>query len=336
MSFKKKIVLISLMAAVVIILIFIAIMSFDVFGVTGEKEDIKIPVEEGETISEVLSELKDKDIIINELLFKVYLRISGETPMISYGEHTVNSSMSYSEILTALSTYAYKPTVDVRIPENANISNISAILEENGVCSAKDFLSACRSGEYTFSLKDELSNSYKVAYKLEGYLYPDTYTFYRNDEPLRVLNVLLKRTEEIFGADEKARAEELGLTVNEVFTFASVVEGECCGDIEAMPKVAAVFWNRLNDWGKDALLQSDITGNYPFNTEYYNSYTNGGLPPGPINCITEEALKAVLYPDETVSAYYFVTDADMNFYYNDTLTGHNNTINRLKREGKWA
>ena len=103
-----------------------------------------------------------------------------------------------------------------------------------------------------------------------------------------------------------------------------------------MPKVAAVFWNRLNDWGKDALLQSDITGNYPFNTEYYNSYTNGGLPPGPINCITEEALKAVLYPDETVSAYYFVTDADMNFYYNDTLTGHNNTINRLKREGKWA
>lgn len=333
---KKKIILIIVISLIIAVGALFAVALFDVYGVTGSDKKIKITVEENETVSAILSELTDKKIILNETLFKAYLKITGKSPIISYGEYTVSADMSYDEILKALEGFVEKPSIVVRIPENANITKIAAVLEEKGICSAVDFIKACQGNEYEFTLKDALSDSYKVKYKLEGYIYPETYYFYENDDPVRVLNVMLDKTESVFGEKEIKRAEELGLTVNEVFTFASIIEGESCGRTAEMPKVAAVFWNRLNSWGRDAYLQSDVTGNYPFNTEYYNSYTNPGLPPGPINCVTKEALNAVLYPDESCSAFFFVTDVDMNFYYNDTLAQHDATIARLKQQGKWA
>ena len=333
---KKKVIFFVFIAIVAFVLVFLGICFSDVYGILGDREPEEIKVYEGESLSMVLENLEDEDIILSSTLFKIYLKISGKTANISYGEHIVNSSMSYDEILKALSNYAYKPTISVRIPENANIPTIASILEQNKICKKEDFLAACRSNEYTFSLKNDLSNNVKIAYKLEGYLSPNTYLFYENDDPLRVLNVMLSETEKIFGENERARATELGLSVNELFTFASVVEGECCGNIEDMPKVAKVFWNRLNNWGKDAYLQSDITGYYPYNTEYYNTYENAGLPPGPINCITKNSLNAVLYPDEETTAYFFVSDKDMKFHYNNTLAAHEATIQKLKREGKWA
>ena len=92
----------------------------------------------------------------------------------------------------------------------------------------------------------------------------------------------------------------------------------------------------MNDWPAGArLLQSDPTMYYPYGNGAYNTYKIEGLPPGPMSSITEAALKAALYPDESVESYYFVTDSQGGFYYNDTLAAHESTISELKQKGLW-
>ncbi len=334
MKIKKKIM--SVIAMVVLLVIsFSAVLSVDIFGITGKTEDIAITVEEGESIRSVASDLKDKKIIISEKAFLLYIKLRGINPIISFGEHIVNSKMSYKEILTALSTYAYRKDIKVVIPENITVVEIAGILEENNICSKDAFLTAAKGANYTFKLSEKLPSDYRITYKLEGYLYPDTYFFYENDDPIRVLNVILANTDSKITEEMISRANELDLTLNELFAFASVIEAEACGRTNEMKKVSAVFWNRLKYWGNNPLLQSDPTTQYPYNNKYYNTYERGGLPIGPICNVTIDSVNAVLYPDEACKAFFFVSDIKGNFYYNSTDAAHESTIASLKRQGLW-
>ena len=333
---KVKKTIISVIAMVVMVVISISIVfSFDMFGITGKAEEITITVEEGESISAVASDLKDKKIILSEKAFLLYIKLSGINPVISFGEHKVNSKMSYKEILSALSNFAYKKDVKVVIPEKITIDEIAEILAKNNICSESAFLTAAKGVDYTFKLSEHLPSDYRIALKLEGYLYPDTYFFYENDDPVRVLNVILANTDSKITEEMIDRAEELDLSVNELFAFASVVEAEACGRKNEMNKVAAVFWNRLKYWGDNPLLQSDPTTQYPYNNKYYNTYERGGLPVGPICNVTIDSINAVLYPDESCKAYFFVTDINGKYYYNLTDTAHESTIASLKKQGLW-
>ena len=104
-----------------------------------------------------------------------------------------------------------------------------------------------------------------------------------------------------------------------------------------MPKVAAVFYNRLEspDWLGPRKLESDPTMKYPYGNGRYNTYETEGLPPGPLCAPSENAILAAASPEENFTATYFVTDNKMNFYYNNSLSAHQKTINKLKAEGKW-
>jgi UPF0755 protein len=332
---KKKIIII-LTAVVLCMISALTVVLFDIYGVTGDSESVTITVDEGEPFRSVLVKLSEEKIILSDKIFLGFLKISGINPQISFGEHVVNSSMSYEEILKALSGYSYREEISVTIPSALNVDEIAAILESKGVCSKKEFLTASKQGKYSSKLLDKVSPNFRITYKAEGYLYPETYMFYPNDDPERVLEVLLSQTDSVITDDMLTRAEQLGLSVNELVTFASIVEEECCGYFEEMPKVAKIFWNRLNNWGKDTNLQSDPTCLYPYNSDYYNTYKVGGLPIGPICNVTKEALNAVLYPSEDLDGYYFfVTDKNVKFYYNTTDDKHEQTIASLKRQGLW-
>ena len=116
--------------------------------------------------------------------------------------------------------------------------------------------------------------------------------------------------------------------------MASIVELEASASTNEMPKVAQVFYNRLN-WDEPKLLGSSPTQKYPYGNGRYDTNKTEGLPPGPLCSPSLSAIKAALFPDTSVKATYFVTDSDNVFYYNDSYAAHIRTINELKSKGKW-
>lgn len=143
--------------------------------------------------------------------------------------------------------------------------------------------------------------------------------------------------EDIFTQDMIKRAEELNMSVNEVLTLASIVQMEAGLDTGSMPKVAAVFYNRMN---RGENLGSSPTCYYgdAFKNDdgRYNTYNIKGLPPGPLCSPGKEAINAVLYPEQNFTEYfYFVTDSKGKFYFHRTYEEQNVTINRLRQENNW-
>ena len=132
----------------------------------------------------------------------------------------------------------------------------------------------------------------------------------------------------------KRQAEKRGYSVHEIMTMASIVEMEASASPTEMPKVAAVFYNRLS-WDEPKYLGSSPTANYPYGSGRYDTNTHEGLPPGPLCSPSLNAIKAALSPQANFNYTYFVTDKDMKFYYTSSYSEHSNIIAKLRREGKW-
>ena len=134
------------------------------------------------------------------------------------------------------------------------------------------------------------------------------------------------------------------MNVNELISFGSVVQAEAFNK-ESMTYVSSVFWNRLNS-NHTRLLQSDPTTTYAESLKVldhysiamknaYDTYTCVGIPVGPTNCPGMDVINAVLNPADT-DYFYFVTDKNGEFYYNETYQGHNKTIRSLVNKGLWG
>ncbi len=301
-----------------------------------DTHSVQIFIEEGETISEIAEKLENEKVLISRQVFLLYLKLTDRGTDINFGAHDFTTNMGYNEILASLAETAKAEDVSVTIPSGKTVDEILHILEEKGICSYAELRKEAMEGTFDSELVNAIPENDAMYYKLEGYLFPDTYQFYLKDDPHRVLQKLIDNLEEKFTPEMRKKAKEMGYTTHEILTMASVVEMEACGYFEEMPKVSALFYNRLNDWPEGArFLQSDPTMYYEYGEGRYNTYKVEGLPPGPMGSITEEALKAAVYPDETMESYYFVTDSKGAFYYNDTLSAHEETIADLKRKGLW-
>lgn len=229
-------------------------------------------------------------------------------------------------------------TVKVTFPEGYSLVQIAERLEENGVCTAADFIKAAQDVEYFklnygYDFLDGIDTE-NTAFHLEGYIFPATYEFYRGEKPQSAVNRFLSAFSGRFSDEMKAKAEENGMSVNEVVALASIIQKEC-GFVEEMKNVSSVFVNRIKSasYGK---LQSDVTINYvndyitdsPYLdgdtsrfAELYNTYKCTGLPAGAICCPGLDAINAALDPAET-PYYFFVTDKDMNYFYAETYEKH--------------
>lgn len=234
-------------------------------------------------------------------------------------------------------TTAADPIVRVTFPEGLTSVEIAEKLEENGVCSAADFMEAVKDFDAvkdSYGCLASVNNAGERAYALEGYVFPDTYDFYRGESASYALSRFLSNANRKLTDERAARAKELGYTMDEIVTLASIIQEEA-GNPNEMPKVAAVMHNRLNSpaYGK---LQCDVTINYvndritdsPYLSgdtsvfaERYNTYKKDGLPVGAICCPGIDAIDAALYPADT-NDFFFVTDADMNYYYAETYEQH--------------
>ena len=232
-------------------------------------------------------------------------------------------------------------TVKITFPEGMTVIDIAERLEQNGVCTAEDFLAVCNE-PYTGI---EISNPEERVFLLEGYVFPDTYEFYKNSNAKSALDKFIKNFNQKITPEMKSKAAELGFTLDEIITLASIIQKECDKDIAECANVSSVFHNRLKS-PSFPKLQSDVTTFYIKNSlgeylgynpekdfdeqndnvkkymELYSTYYCNGLPAGPICNPGVKAINAALNPADTDYVYFLTDPSGETFYYASTLTQH--------------
>lgn len=326
----------------------------DYTGMAKKSHEADIVIDSTMNVDDIAETLHENGIIEIPWLFKTYINMNDEAEGFLDGEYTVNSTMSYSNIITLLKTVRqYTNTVTVMIPEGYNAQQIGQLLEENLVCRADDFEKYYRSKLEKYDFEEQITVTENRFYALEGYLFPDTYEFYviddLPDKPSMDTSQYAKQAAEKMYSNFQnkitkkmyARAKELGMTFDEVVTLASIIQKEGTNE-ENMANISSVFHNRLENMYEYPHLQSDTTDNYiedvirpniPSSSlalyenviTAYDTYTCEGLPAGPICSPGLEAINAALYPAET-DYYYFLSSSDGVFYYASTVEKHEQNI----------
>ncbi len=303
---------------------------------------VAFEVASGSSLSTVSRDLEEAGLIHNHTVFKYMADFMGMGQKIQSGDYELSRSMSATQILDQLVSGDGKPlTTNITIIPGWTVEDVANYLVEQKILSsAEEFLSLCRTGEsysgYYFIediLEEDDASSRK--YALEGYLSPNTYEIYTNSSADTIIKRLLSQTEASYLLTYDERAQELGLTMDEVFTLASMIEKEA--KTSDFAKVSAVFHNRLK---LDMTLDSDVTVKYASGSQKmylnsedlsvdspYNTYQNKGLPVGPVCNPSMDAIVAALYPDEQYMAqkylYFCSTDPDSGaLHFSKTLEEH--------------
>ncbi len=314
----------------------------DYMGI-GSSKTVTVTIDEGESLDSIISELKSTGAIRFKFLFKYYVNSKDYYKNFQAGVHTFKTDSGYQGIVNEFTTvpgFSTK-TATITIPEMASIDDIAEIFDKKNICSKEDFIDVVQNTEFDYKFLDDIPTK-SVHYRLEGYLYPDTYEFYvwdSKDGAEQAVKKMLDNFESKIEDEYYEEAEKMGYTFHEIVTMASIVELECNGYPDEMPKVAAVFYNRLLNWGdQPKTLGSSPTADYPYGGGNYNTNIKEGLPPGPFCATGINAIKAALHPNKKFDNkyFYFVTDTDFNFYYNENLTAHNYTIDSLRAKDKWG
>ena len=279
-------------------------------------------------------------------LFQTFAKLTGKGGSILSGSITFSEETlyDYNALINAMSYRGDSTiTVEVMIPEGYSCAQIFALLEEKGVCTISQLEQYAANGEladYWFLEGVERGNRYC----LEGFLFPDTYEFYMDDEPKRVLEKFLDDFDYRFTdrmVDKYVALQEnlgLELTLREVITMASIVEKEKASALEGYT-IASVFYNRLTHAGSFPFLNSDATALYATDYYYaglampspnpYDTYVQTGLPPAPIANPGLSSLDAALDPEDT-GYYYFVYDESAGVHrFSKTLSEHEGWRSRL-------
>ncbi len=243
-------------------------------------------------------------------------------------------------------------TTDITFPEGRTVRQYGALLEENGVCSAEEFYAAMRDNDYTADYPFLPANDIlqQREYPLEGYLYPDTYSFYvpesANSVIKRFLNNFQTKVSDELVSYANANGEgfrNIDMSFDKAVILASIIERESPTDNER-PKIAACFYNRMENpsvSGTGGKLQSDATKFYPYVVgqtpegfvSEYNTYNIVGLPKGPICSPSLSSIKAAVYPDMSCKAYFFYNDINDKHYYAVTYEEHLKNIQYCKDNG---
>ena len=321
-------------------------------GAPGSTEVI-VSIPQGSGVSVIAQKLKDAGVIRSAYLFRWYVGQKGAASKLQYGDFTLQkSACSYDAIIAVLSTYAKAETVRVTIPEGTTAIAIAQKMEAAGLCSAEDFLKEANEGDfstYTFwQYIPEDKDAPNRFMKCEGYLFPETYEFLKNDTVHNYVATFYAQFDAQFTAEMYAALKKQDMTLPELVTLASFVQEEAGNSQDS--NVAQVFRNRLAEGSPYPMLQSntsshiqsDADNNYLWNwvAPYYGGWDNipenilvaydtyscTGLPAGPISNPGLAAIKAALEPqpdEEAKNAYFFVTDLKGNYYYAHTLAEHN-------------
>ncbi len=313
--------------AIIIIILVILLSAYSVFsdilGRNGGKEK-EIKVEAGESFSSVIEKLEEEGIIRHKLLFKYYALKNGVDTNLKAGTHKMNEAMGYKKIGEELKNGGMgNNTVILTIPEGFEIKDIAKEVNKVFGISQEEFTASQK--DFKLDFLPERENP------LEGYLFPDSYEFYKDATPSDIIEKMLSGFESIWTEDFEKQAKKLDMTIDEVIILASIIEREA-GNVDEMGKVSSVFHNRLKI---NMPLQSCATVQYILKERKlvlsiadtkidspYNTYLYPGLPVGPVSNPGRAAIEAALYPDDT-GYYYFKVNESGETLFSKTLAEHN-------------
>ncbi len=298
-------------------------------------------IRKGTPLKQVSALLQADGIVRSSHFFAFLATALGKKAKIRAGEYEFQSRMAPLEVLDVLVTGQVKRHL-ITIPEGYTLAQIAQLLDDQQIVERKEFLQKVSSPGLIASLGLS-SLSAGPGATLEGYLFPETYNFYREMDPEEVIRMMVHQFKKVFGPELSRRPSFPGMSEKNAVILASIIEKETSLP-EEKPLVSAVFHNRLS---RGMPLQSDPTVIYgikDFNGNLtkedllrpttYNTYVRGGLPLGPICNPGRDSLAAALNP-AAVPYLYFVSKNDGAHYFSSDLEDHNRAVWRYqKNSGK--
>ena len=294
----------------------------DAFAFVKDDTEHEVVIPQNATIDDVSSILKENDIIRYPFFFKLYSQMRKDSGNYVAGTYIVSSNTNYDDLLSAFKEKV-KPREEIQltIPEGYTVDEIINLFLENGIGTREKFVDVIQNYDFDFWFIDELEETEHPGrtYRLEGYLFPDTYRFYSDSNEETVIYKMLVRFNELYTDEFRAHADELGYTTDQIITLASMIQMEAKFSSE-YGAISSVFHNRLNHPSGETggRLESDATIQYILSERHvelsqsdldldspYNTYKYAGLPIGPISNPCYAAIIYALYPTDT-DYYYFV------------------------------
>ncbi len=285
-------------------------------------EEIDVVINTNDSLATIANKLEEAGIIRNSKIFKYYVDFSDMSSKLLAGKFTLSPSMTFDDIISILKrSSAAAETTRLTFAEGISVETYAALFTQEGVLENDlSFMDKVTTGldytKYWFIqevLAKEATTEKSRKYVLEGYLFPETYDFYISSTADQAIEKLLDQFEKVFTDEYRERAEELGMSVDDVVILASMIEKEAKEDDFA--KVSAVFHNRLEI---EQPLQSCATHRYFMEEKKlvysgdelkidspYNTYLYGGLPIGPICNPGKAAIEAALWPEESYLGVYY-------------------------------
>ena len=331
---KRFLFILSIVPIVCVLIACAGIFIFNRPTGVGKKE---VEIRHGSTVKQISQQLYRKRLIHSPRLLQFLAQINGSSRRLKAGIHPFNGQMTTWEVLIELER-PRDVTQNVTIPEGLGKKQVAEILSEKLNLEQKKFLLLINSPTFCKTLSVQAKN-------LEGYLFPETYNFSTTVSEQQVLRRMVEHCHAVFDERLQRRADELEMSIHEVVTLASIIEGETCWDSER-DTISAVYHNRLK---KGMRLQADPTVQYAlpdgprrlFYSDYrydspYNTYRHGGLPPGPINSPGRASIEAALFPAD-VNYLYFVATGEGGHVFTRTLQEHKAAAKRTAsaRENTW-
>ncbi|MDO4680274.1 MAG: endolytic transglycosylase MltG [Aerococcus sp.] len=343
--------LVGRIVAVVFVLALILGATFFYLGATGgmgDKKEVTIEIPEGTTQSQVADLLYKKGIVFNGVLFKLYLK-TGSPLNVRSGNYEMTTSIGFPEAKEQLveNFSGDKATATVTIPEGTNVEGIADILAKQFKKDSKDVLKTMNDEDflkrlekkYPELLKDTMENK-DVRYKLEGYLFPSTYTLTASDNVESTVEQMVSQMD-VVREKYQDKIKQSKYSFHQILTLASLIESEA-SSAKDRRLISGVFYNRLN---QDMPLQSDITVNYA-NKKHasyvtvddtkidspYNLYQHTGLGPGPFASPGEDSIVATLNPTESDYLYFVADLKSGEVYYSNTYDEHMQKVDQYVSE----
>ena len=301
--------------------------------------DVEVTVEKGDAARTVAEKLKDKGLIKYTSAFTKRLSESGKR--LQPGTYTLNTGMNTLQMIETMSPIVEEaePIDKLTIPEGFTIELIAARVEDQGICSASDFLNAVNSvTSERFPYLTEVPAGANVKYKLQGFLFPATYDIYEDTTAEDLVDMMLNAFEDYYSDDLRMIAESRGMSTYGVIVRASIIEREAKLDDER-PIIAGVIQNRLDEgmklemcptvlyaltdgkYDKPQVLYEDLEIDSPYNTYLYE-----GLPVGPICNPGLASIRAAVSPAEHNFLFYHVGDPETGAHiFTETYEEHIDT-----------